>query len=76
MNHYFGIKIEFVVSTAIREAVEEALELSEKTGNSVEFGFNGKLMNVRRTNRLSLEEQIKYYIDIYYSYINSLEEVF
>jgi sugar/nucleoside kinase (ribokinase family) len=76
MNHYFSIKIEFVVSTDIREAVEEALELSEKTGNSVEFDFNGKLMNVRRINQLSLEEQIKYYIDIYYSYVNSLEKVF
>jgi hypothetical protein len=72
MNHYFGIKIEFVAGTDIREAVKEALELSKKTENSVEFDFNRKLMNVCRINKLPLEKQIKSYVDMYYSYINSL----
>jgi hypothetical protein len=70
MSYYYVIKIEFVAGTCIEDAINDALELSEKTGNAVEFDFNGKLMSIYRINPLPLERQFKSYTDIYYSYIN------
>ena len=74
MSYCFVIKIEFEAGTCIKEAVKDALELSEKTDKSVEFDFNGKLMNVCRINQLPFEKQTKSYMDNYYSYINKRPE--
>jgi sugar/nucleoside kinase (ribokinase family) len=74
MNYYYVIKIEFAVGISIEEAVKDALDLSEKTDKTVEFDFNGKLMNVHRISQFSVEKQIKFYIDIYHSHINNSSE--
>jgi hypothetical protein len=70
MSYYYVIKIEFVAGTSIESAIDDALQLSEKTGKVVEFDFNGKLMNVCWINQLPFERQINSYTDIYYAYIS------